>query len=151
MSDTWWHDFLWKSYYIRRVYTHTDVFSWIRFLGGKYFVSVSVVIVCMLARDNIWSLCTPSMQSVKCLLGKLSPGLLFWQASDMLSKSISYLVKELEWPQVWRVPSAPPDTLLLEVCCDRRFEEFCAKRQLSSLLKCYLSIWMDFLFHFFPI
>ena len=152
MSDTWWHDFLWKSYYIRSVYTHTDFFSWIRFLRGKYFVSVSVVIVCMLTRDNVWSLCTP--KHGVCQMPS-------WQAlswADILT-SIWYALKihflfgkGVRVTTGFTVPSAPPDTLLLEVCCDRRFEKHCAKRQLSSLLKCYLSlVWMGFLFHFFAI
>lgn len=59
------------------MYTQADFFSWIRCLQVKHFVSDYVVIVCMLVRDNVWFLCSPSVHSVKCLLGKLSPGLVF--------------------------------------------------------------------------
>lgn len=115
----------------------------------KYFVLVSVVIVCMLVRDNVCFLCSP--KHAVCQVPS-------WQAfswADILT-SVWYAValkihflfgKGVRVTTGFLCPLCPlPHAFLLEVSCDRPFEEHCVKRQLSSqLLKCYFKIGLNVL------
>ena len=111
----------------------------------------------MLVRDNVCFLCSP--KHAVCQVPS-------WQAfswADILT-SVWYAVavkihflfgKGVRVTTGFLCPLCPlPHAFLLEVSCDRQFEEHCVKRQLSSqLLKCYFKIGLNVLSlqFFFPV